>query len=636
MQSPTPLNRSALGVGWRWLRLMALLWGVFGNSVWAQDHITQRAWLEDARGQLAWPQVTQQPAQTYEGVLSRGFGDSAIWVRLRIDPDAPTASKSPSDMLILRVRPVYLDDIQVFDPLAGGQVGVTGDRQHPRGQVFEGLDFMLPIARGDVPRDIWLRLASTSTRQISVQAFNPDDLLRQTQKQHLMYALYVGVILIFMVWGLVHWLFSREGVIGAFGLKQAAALMYALGSLGYSRVFWPVDWPAAWLDNLTTVFSILAVSVAIFFHTVLINEFDPPLWLSRLLRGTWLLLLLKLLLLAAGHPTLALRINMMEVLVTPMVFLLSVVLARAWSAPQAGRQPLLARWVVVGFYVLLVFILALASLPGLGLAKGGEIPLYVVQAHGLVTAFLILLMLQYRTHVQQKQQRRIALNLERAQLQAQQEREIREEQSNLLAMLAHELKTPLATMHMRLDAKAQGSREIRRAIREMDAVIERCLQTARFSDNQLQAHVEPVDLVGLVLQAASICPQPDRLQMDLPEHWVVRTDPQLLNIVLINLLENAFKYAQADSPIRVSLHDQPGEDGVSRVACLMVSNSPGAAGWPEADKVFDKYYRSPHARRQAGSGLGLFLVRNLVQVLGARIDYLPDAQYIHFVVRLPV
>ena len=636
MLCQTPSYQSAFWAGWRWLCWVAVLWGLSGHAAWAQDHITQRAWLEDATGQMPWPQVTQQPVQAYEGVLSRGFGESAIWVRLRIDPNAPSASKSPSDMLILRVRPVYLDDIQVFDPLAGGQVGVTGDRHHPRGQVFEGLDFMLPIARGDVPRDIWLRLTSTSTRQISVQAFNPDDLQRQTQKQHLMYALYVGVILIFMVWGLVHWLFSRERVIGAFGLKQAAALMYALGSLGYSRVFWPVDWPAVWLDNLTTVFSILAVSVAIFFHTVLINEFDPPPWLGRVLRGVVLLLLAKLFLLAAGYATIALRINMLEVLITPMVFLLSVVLARAWSAPQAARPPLLARWVVVGFYALLVVILALASLPGLGLAKGGEIPLYVVQAHGLVTAFLILLMLQYRTHVQQRLQRQISLNLERAQLQAQQEREIRQEQSNLLAMLAHELKTPLATMHMRLDAKAHGSTEIRRAIREMDAVIERCLQTARFSDHQLQAHVESVDLVGLVQQAAAICPQPERLHMDLPEQWMVHTDPQLLNIVLINLLENAFKYAQTDSPIHLSLHDQPGQDGVSRVACLTVSNWPGAAGWPEPDKVFDKYYRSPHARRQAGSGLGLFLVRNLVQVLGARIDYAPDAQHIRFVVRLPV
>lgn len=614
--------------------LVALL--LWSGLVWSKDHITQRAWLVDPTGQSTWSDVSQLPVQVYEGVLSRGFGDSVIWLRLRIDPNPSAQSQDASDTLILRIRPVYLDDIQVFDPQGGGRVGVSGDKHHPDAQVMEGLDFLLPIARGASERYIWLRLKSTSTRQISVQAFKPQDLQRHAHQQQLIYALYVGVILIFVVWGLVQWLFSQELVIGVFALKQTAALMYALCSLGYVRFFWPLPWSAEWLNILTSVFSILAVSVAIYFHVVLIREFDPPRWLLRILQGLVLLLPVKLLLLFMGHPLVALQMNMTEVLLTPMLLFLAVCLARGWSKEPAEQRPVLARWVVVGFYALLVAILAVASLPGMGLAKGGEIPLYVVQAHGLVTAFLILLMLQYRAHVRQQQQSKSVLNLQQAQLQAQQEREIRQEQSNLLAMLAHEIKTPLATMHMRLDANAHGSAEIRSAIREMDAVIERCLQTAQFGDSQIKSNPVRIDLVSLVQQAVSICPQPQRVLVELPEQWVLSTDPQLLHIVLINLLENACKYARPNSPIVLSLEAARASDGVTQQACFSVSNEPGAAGWPDADKVFDKYYRSPHARRQAGSGLGLFLVRNLVGVLGGRIAYAPDDRQVKFVFYLPV
>lgn len=616
--------------------LTALLLATVPYSAAAStDHIQQKAWLEDATGQLSWPEVQQKNAQPYTGMLSKGFGDSVIWLKLRIDPGVrPLANKEP-DRLLLRIRPVYLDDIQVYDPLAPqGMVGATGDRRHPRMDEFQGLDFLLPIARGTEPRDIWLRLTSTSTRQIDVQALDLDDLNQRTRLQQLVFAGYIGLILIFAIWAFVYWLFSREHLIGVFCLTQTAALFYALGSLGYLRAFWPADWQASSLDQTVTFFSITAVSSAVLFHALLLRELSPPIWMQRLHIAMLTLLPIKLVLMAFW-PVMALRINMLEVLLSPIVFLVTVLLARGWSNPQVGQRPPLAKSVVLGFYTLLVATLAMASLAGLGLASSGEIALNVVQMHGLVTAFFVLLMLQYRAHVINQQRHAISLALERSQLQAQQERDIREEQEKLLTMLAHELKTPLSTMHMRLDASAQGSREIRLAIRDMDNVIERCLQTNQLGDRQLTAQSETVDVVNVVQDVVSCCKHPQRVQMDLPTQMVIQTDSQLLFIVLNNLLENACKYAAPDTPISVRMRAQnPIQSGQSSLQ-LEVCNTPGPSGWPDPDKVFDKYYRSPNARRQAGTGLGLFLVRNVVQILGGRIDYTPDADQICFTLQLP-
>lgn len=601
-------------------------------QVQAQDHIVERAWMEDTSGQMTWEDVQKQTFQPFQGVLSKGFGHSAIWLRLRIDPHYRPLPRRDPDRLVLRIRPTYLDDIRVFDPLVPqGLAGIAGDLNHPRSDELQGLDFMLPIARGTQTRDIWLRVASTSTRQISVQALNTQDLNESNQREQLMFAVYIGLILCFSLWGFVHWLFTRENVIGAFGLHQLTALLFALNGLGYSRAMWPEHWSASALNQATSVFSMIAVSGAFLFHILLISEFKPRRWMRL---GFWFMpvvLLIKISLLIMGWPIVALRLNMTEILIAPFFFLAAVLWSQAWSETDPGKRPVLARPVVIGLYALLLLVLLLAALPGLGLTGGGEIPLYVVQIHGLVTAFLVLMLLQYRAHVMSKQQRNTALALERSLLQTQQERMIREEQEKLLAMLAHELKTPLATMHMRLDTQSSGAREIKLAIRDMNGVIDRCMQMTQLADKQLQAQLSTFNLVDLLRDAASACAQPARIQMDMPDLLAVKTDRQLMFIVLNNLLENACKYALQNTPIHVSLQRNADQQTVRIEVC----NQPDPAGWPDSMQIFDKYYRSPNARRQAGTGLGLFLVRSLIDTLGGQIRYEPDKFNVRFVIELP-
>lgn len=613
--------------------LACLLWAP--ATVLAQDHITQRAWLEDPTGQMTWQQAQQAPAEHYTDTLSKGFGTSAIWLRLRVDPKGSASSMRSADQLVLRIRPVYLDDIQVYDPLAPKGLAVrTGDIHHPRSDQLQSLSFLVPIARGEQPRDIWLRLVSTSTRQIDVQALNIDDLNRRALTHSLVFSTYVGLIAVLAVWGIVYWVFSRDTIVGAFGVMQIGALSFALASLGYLRALWPQEWPAWLLDQSTTVFSITAVTAAIWFHVLLIREFMPPRWVSRMHAFMLAVLPLKLVILALGWPILALRINMVEVLLAPLAFFASVLAAKGWKEPPA-RRPTLSRPVVVGFYAFLVAMLLGASLPAMGIVNATEIGLYIVQMHGLVTAFLVLLLLQYRGHMIQKQQSATTLALERSQLQIVQERTIREEQENLLAMLAHELKTPLATMHMRLDNNSSGSRQIRQSIRDMNGVIERCQQTLQLSDRQLLAHFAAVDMVDMVREATSSCAQPERVQCTMPPHLPLQTDRQLWFIVLNNLLENACKYAAPDTPIELKLETVQDASRPTHMQ-LTLANRPKQGSWPDPQKIFDKYYRSPQARRQAGTGLGLYLVRNLMRVLGGQIDYAPTADSVRFVLQLPL
>ena len=113
-----------------------------------------------------------------------------------------------------------------------------------------------------------------------------------------------------------------------------------------------------------------------------------------------------------------------------------------------------------------------------------------------------------------------------------------------MAMLAHEIKTPLATMHMRLDSSSKGGTAMRKAMRDMDGVIERCLQTLQFGDGKLAPQLQMCSLAAIVQDAVASCPQPAQVQV-----LALQTDPQLLFLVLSNLLENACKYAAPDTAI---------------------------------------------------------------------------------------
>ena len=610
--------------------LVSVLLALLGFHAAAQDGILQRAWFEDRSGQQSFAQVKDARFQPYEGVLSKGFGSSAIWVKLTID--AP-AAETKAGKMVLRLRPVYLDSIEVFDPaVSDGLAGHTGDTLHPALQPLRGLDFMVPLAEGPLPRDIYLRVTSTSTRQIHAEVVLEQNLLQQLPQQHLLFALYVGVVTIFAIWGVIYWAFTQDKMVGLFGVKQTAAWVYALCSLGYMRMWWPNAWPAAGLDYLASLFSMLATTSAIYFHYTFLQDYQPRRWAMWALRGLVYLLPINLFLFFSGQPTLALNINMMSVLFAPFVMLAAAWTAKGWgltSQGSTGSAVKLSRFLVVGFYTALVVILCLAALPALGVARGGEVALYVVQAHGLASALMVVLLLQYRTYLMRKAQFEDQQLLARTQLQAEQDRRLRDDQDKLLAMLTHELKTPLSTIYMRLDEEGKNAQAIKKSISEMNTVIDRCVQANKVQDQKLQVQSDPVDLMLLIDDVVTSAPSPERIEVQSSAQHRLQTDRQLLGIVLSNLVENACKYSAKDSRIDIAV-----EDLGSQVQ-LTFKNSTGRAGWPSETRIFEKYYRGSGAQGQAGTGLGLFLVQSLVASLGGRIAYQPTATQVCFVLTLP-
>jgi len=94
------------------------------------NHISQRAYWEDTSDQATWQQAKNATFTPYDGILSRGYTPHPIWIRLEL---TPTEKSNAADKLILRLRPVYLDAITLYDPLdSSGKLRTTGDQTEYR------------------------------------------------------------------------------------------------------------------------------------------------------------------------------------------------------------------------------------------------------------------------------------------------------------------------------------------------------------------------------------------------------------------------------------------------------------------------------------------------------------------------
>jgi signal transduction histidine kinase len=206
-------------------------------------------------------------------------------------------------------------------------------------------------------------------------------------------------------------------------------------------------------------------------------------------------------------------------------------------------------------------------------------------------------------------------------------------------MLMHELKTPLAVIDMALHTRTDPEKSAAyasRAVVDMKAILERCIDADQIEEGALEAKVERVDVVRLVNELIfSQNIQPERLLLQMETVPEVLTDRQYLRIILGNLLDNALRYSDGRTPVDIHVMPSDGPDGAPGVA-VTFSNRPGLAAWPEPGKVFQKYYRSTGAQSQSGTGLGLFLVSSLANRIGAYCRYAPDEKRVRFVLWLPI
>jgi len=206
--------------------------------------------------------------------------------------------------------------------------------------------------------------------------------------------------------------------------------------------------------------------------------------------------------------------------------------------------------------------------------------------------------------------------------------------SALLQSVSHDLRTPLATIRAAAgtlqpesslddDGRRASASAIEREVERLDRLVANLLDLGRIEAGELRADLDVFELDDLTSRTI------DRFAARMTGHDLrvavasvpVLVDPVFLDEALTNLLDNALKFTPADSVIRVRA-----EPTAASPVRLVVDDS--GAGVPREllTKVFEKFFRAPGAaaRGRPGTGIGLAVVRGLVEAMGGSVIARPS------------
>jgi len=592
-----------------------------------QDLILEKAYLEDPSNAMTWQQVQKQSPIAYSGLFSKGYSASTFWLRLKI---AGVADPAEVGKLIVRLEPTYVDEVQLFDPLEPQRSQrFVGDRHDQREAEYRSLVFNFAVPSSEAPRYVWLRLKTTSTNLLLVRVLQLSDEQSLDQKYQTITSMAFALVFLYFLWGLGTWLVHRDPLLGIFSLKQGVSVAYMAAYVGYFRLFLGEQVAPFYLDYLTSALVLSATFTAVYFHYAFLREYIiKPFWRKVF----WTLLLatpLEMLLILSGRLSTALTLNMLVVLIASPLMLLMVLFGINWPA-LGGKPSILPKRLLLGFYWLFCAVTALTALPSLGFKAISNYAPHFVLMHGFLTGTLMVVLLHFRVKRVQEEQH-LAVRL--AQYEAQEQKQQREADRNFIEMLTHEFRTSLSVIRMAIGSGVMSKKKrsyADNAILSMDQVIERCQQVQKLADGELRPQQDGLNLPALLKEWVAQSVEADRIQLDLIDLPSLPSDEKLLKIVIGNLLDNALKYSLKGSMVRLALAKHNGQ------ISLEVSNVAGPAGRPDPNKVFKKYYRNEKAHGYIGSGLGLFIIKNTVTLMGGDLRYTPTDELVKFELWLPL
>ncbi len=597
------------------------------------DLIRERAIYVDDTLTLGVDEITGKEFGQFTGVLKRSLTPKVRWVRLSIDKDATSDASA-----VLVLGPHYLAEIALYERHKGEWLRrVVGDR-YPAEQVgcpFGQYCFSIQLDQLE-GSDLYLRIATTNGYYLTAKLFDRFGLNQENTNQALSAGLECGVLMALIVLSVLLF-FSGGGTLAAYFLAtQVSALLLTLSVLGvYAQYLTP---ETAWLDNLLfNLLYVIRLLFSVWLSLAFFQNLVKPAWYVQLVRVVSVVLVAQLCWLFVQPVSLyALAFNFTCVVFWPMVW--------AVALYQAGIRPFVHRGVMLCLAGIMIFMLWADMIPALGLAQADRM-LVPGNFGGLIVSIFMSVLVASEIRVRRLSNQKIATELARTQARNVVEHQQVKERSMMVDMLTHELKNPLAAIRMaagslkvsllRLPPSETSDANERigtmiQAIQGMNTVIERCVQVDSLDQKKIVFRPEELDVEDLLREAMRDSTDPMRIQLRLTSSdLVVKTDPHLFAVVVANLLDNALKYSPAKTPIRLiaNLDD-------SGVFTLTVENSIGVAGIPDPQSVFSRYYRGENAHTSPGTGLGLYLVKSICDVLGGTITTRSTHEKVYFLVML--
>lgn len=212
------------------------------------------------------------------------------------------------------------------------------------------------------------------------------------------------------------------------------------------------------------------------------------------------------------------------------------------------------------------------------------------------------------------------------------EKELNEMKSRFISMASHEFRTPLATIlsstsliakYIESDQPDKSEKHIHRikgAVNGLTEILNDFLSLGKLEEGKVRANYQSVNvhetISDVVAELQAIARPGQEIRLDIKGNFEFYIDKQMFRNVCINLIANAIKFSNDNSPIDVSCHVNDSE--------MIVRVQDYGIGIPEEDQehLFERFYRGKNASNIQGTGLGLNIVLKYMEMMNGKIDFL--------------
>jgi two-component system, OmpR family, sensor histidine kinase KdpD len=215
---------------------------------------------------------------------------------------------------------------------------------------------------------------------------------------------------------------------------------------------------------------------------------------------------------------------------------------------------------------------------------------------------------------------------------------------SLLHIISHDLRTPLSTIHGTINLILSNEHlkkedlkslleDINYASLRMKRLITNLLDSARLTSGNIDLKLQWCDfedIVGVALEEFPQKQNEDLLQITIDELGLYWGDNILLTQLIINLLDNAFKYCKHNSIITLDIAN------LNTVIKIKIFNESDPIDSKKLKNIFDKFYRLEDTNDISGSGIGLAICKSIVKLHEGTIKAIPKNNGILIEIDLPI
>lgn len=601
--------------------------------------------FHDESGALTQQQVSSLQHQRQFVPLAHNFNagyspKGAWWLRVQLQ------AHPGSEEWWLQLRGQYIDHFEVWLP----QADATGQivlQQHSIGgrQVLAGRDmpWAIPALRLDSaalaqPQWIWMRVSGQRTLTVMGEVMTLPALGRDYQRITYQVATVIGMTLMMTLVSLVLGVTLPDRTFLWYSAYLGTSAVLFMCSENYLFALFLPEQPLLAARIHGTVMCLSLFTATVFAYTLLQMPQQFP-RIAVVFRALAVLsLVCCVVAIAGGYGYIAMPLNLTRLLMSVVLIVLCAILVRR-SGP--GAWPNLMGFLVYGSTAILHFAKNLNWVP------------YTLVTHtsytgGVVVHMIaIFLGLGLRVRSRERQalvdsqeagarlERNVALRTQELREEMQQRESAQAElqkamveQRNFLSMVSHELRTPLAVIGASAeiigDERFSANRndmlleaaKIGRAKQRMLGLVETLLADEWLNASAVQLHRSDIDLADLLMDRAEehSFSSHREIRLDLPEGGLqANADERLLHIVFDNLIENARKYSPQGSAIEISARREGGN-----ILVTVRDHGPGFTA-SDLQHVFERFWRAGTVLRKPGVGLGLYMVRRVVELHGGSV-----------------